>query len=121
VKLIEEILCLKSDSGGVDIDKACEYINKNYRQQISLDDLASMVGFSSFYFSKIFKIHKGINFIDYLTNVRISMGKELLKDNTISVKEISQLIGYNNADYFTRVFKRSEGLTPTEYRNKRRL
>ena len=121
LKLIEEIIHLKSDSGAAVVDKICEHINKNYQEQISLDDLASMVGFSSFYFSKIFKMYKGINFIDYLTNVRISKGKELLKDNSISVKEVSELIGYNNADYFTRVFKRSEGLTPTEYRNRRRL
>jgi two-component system response regulator YesN len=119
-RLIEDITYSQSDSGAAIIEKACEYINNNYAQQISLDDLASMVGFSSFYFSKVFKLYKSMNFIDYLTNVRINKGKELLRNPYISVREISELIGYNNADYFTRVFKRSEGITPTDYRNRKK-
>jgi two-component system, response regulator YesN len=109
----------ETDSGKAFIDKVCKYINDNYAEQITLDTVSNMIGFSSFYFSKIFKQYKNMNFIDYLTLVRINKSKELLMDFSISIKEISDLIGYNNPDYFTRVFKRCEGITPTEYRNKK--
>ncbi len=71
---------------------------------------------SSFYFSKIFKQYRGVTFIDYLTSFRVSRAKELLKDLRWSIKEISCKVGYPDSNYFTRVFKRLEGLTPTEYR-----
>lgn len=111
----------ETNCGNMLIDKVCKYINDNYAEQITLDTVANRIGFSSFYFSKIFKQHMNMNFIDYLTMIRINKSKELLMDLSISIKEISDLIGYNNPDYFTRVFKRCEGITPTEYRNKKMM
>lgn len=116
-RLISEISLLKQDRSIMVIQKVCEYISQNYMRDISLEGMAEMVNFSSFYFSKIFKDYKNMNFIEYLTEVRIKKGKELLKNPTINIKDVSNLIGYGNPDYFARVFKRSVGLTPTEYRN----
>jgi two-component system response regulator YesN len=90
-------------------------------KDISLDEMASMTGLSSFYFSKVFKHYKKINFIEYLTRIRTQKAKELLMNPVNSIKDIGEMVGYNDSNYFTRVFKRIEGITPTEYRNKKML
>lgn len=100
------------------IDEVCRYIGANYMNEITLDSIASHVGFSRFYFSKLFKQFKGVNFIDYLTLVRINKSKELLKDPKLSVKDISYTVGYSDPNYYTSVFKKTEGITPTEYRSR---
>jgi two-component system response regulator YesN len=100
------------------IEEVCHYLEENYMNEISLDNIACMEGFSRFYFSKLFKQCKGINFIDYLTMIRIEKSKELLKNPRLSVKDISYSVGYNDPNYYTSVFKKKEGISPTEYRNK---
>jgi two-component system response regulator YesN len=100
------------------IEDVCHYLGENYMNEISLDNIACMEGFSRFYFSKLFKQCKGVNFIDYLTMVRIEKSKELLKNPRLSVKDISYSVGYNDPNYYTSVFKKKEGISPTEYRNK---
>ncbi len=98
------------------IHEAVEYIESHFGEEITLESMANRERLSSFYFSKIFKQYRGVTFIDYLTSFRVSRAKELLKDLRWSIKEISCKVGYPDSNYFTRVFKRLEGLTPTEYR-----
>ena len=74
---------------------------------------------SPFYFSKLFKEETGANFIDYLTMARIERAKGFLRDKARSVKEISAAAGYADANYFSKLFKKVVGLTPTEYRSAR--
>jgi two-component system response regulator YesN len=120
-RILSNVDIVKLDKAGALIEKIREYIKHNYMQDITLDDMAGMVGLSTFYFSKIFKHYQKINFIDYLTSVRINRAKELLENPLINIKEISNMIGYSEPNYFTRVFRRLEGITPTEYRNKKVL
>lgn len=93
-----------------------EYINEHYKEDISLQDVASVLGYSDVYFCKIFKQNFGRNFITYLNNYRIDKAKELLENAAINIKDISTEAGYRDANYFTRVFKRIVGMTPSEYR-----
>ncbi len=93
-----------------------EYIKEHYKEDIALQDVASVLGYSDVYFCKIFKQNFGRNFITYLNNYRIDRAKELLEDASINVKDVSTEAGYRDANYFTRVFKRIVGVTPTEYR-----
>ncbi|WP_058485842.1 response regulator [Defluviitalea phaphyphila] len=95
---------------------AKDYINKNYSKPITLEDISRKVNVSPQYFSKLFKEETGENFIDYLTNVRISAAKKLLLEGNLSIKEICYKIGYNDPNYFSRIFKKIVGVTPTEYR-----
>lgn len=118
---IEKLSNTNLDKHQVLIKKACEQIKKYYMKDISLDEMASMTGLSSFYFSKVFKHYKKMNFIEYLTHIRTQKAKELLIDPVNSIKDIGEMVGYNDSNYFTRVFKRVEGITPTEYRNKKML
>jgi two-component system response regulator YesN len=98
------------------MDTVCHYIDENYMQNITLESVATIVGFSSHYLSKVFKAEKGLNFSEYLSCVRINAAKNLLKNTNLPINTISLQVGYNDANYFTRVFKQSEALSPTEYR-----
>lgn len=98
------------------IDRAKLYIEENYSKGISMELVAEVMNLSPFYFSKIFKKMEGITFIDFLTLLRINKSKELLLDQNLSLKEICFLVGYNDPNYFSRVFKKVTELSPSEYR-----
>jgi len=100
------------------IKKAKAYIEENYYKDLSLDDVSRIVDISPYYFSKLFKEKTGVNFIEYLTNVRIDKAKKLLHNRELSIKNICADIGYSDPNYFSRIFKKQVGLTPTEYREK---
>ncbi len=98
------------------IEVAITYIKNNYDRNISLDDVSRIVNISPYYFSKIFKDETGENFIEYLTAIRIDKAKELIADGKYSMKEICTMVGYSDPNYFSRLFKKNVGVTPTEYR-----
>jgi two-component system, response regulator YesN len=101
--------------------RVIDYIEKNYEKNITLESAAELVQISPFYLSKLFKQEKNENFIDYVTEIRIKKAKELLSDPMNSVKSVCFQIGYNDPNYFTRVFKKICGVAPTEYKNKNML
>jgi transcriptional regulatory protein len=95
-----------------------DYIDRNYKKDISAKDVAGILGYSDVYFSKVFKQLFDDNFINYLTKIRIDRAKVLLKDVSFNIKEVGKSVGYADSNYFTKVFKRSVGMSPSEYRNK---
>lgn len=103
------------------ISKAKNYINQNFSKELSLDEVSQTVNISPYYFSKLFKEEAGENFIEYLTRVRIGHAKELLKNPSLSIKEICIMSGYCDPNYFSRIFKKQEDVTPSEYREKHAL
>ncbi|WP_212391904.1 response regulator [Sporosarcina beigongshangi] len=92
------------------------YISEHSHQDISLDVLAQRVNLSPIYISKMFKEKLGINYIDFLTECRIEKAKKLMRDPELSLKEITFEIGYNEPNYFSKVFKKMCGVSPKEYR-----
>ena len=102
------------------IEKAKSYIRDNYKKDISLDEVSREVDISPYYFSKLFKQETGGNFIEYLTEVRLRNARELLKDSGLSIKEICAESGYSDPNYFSRIFKKYEGMTPSEFRERLR-
>ena len=100
------------------VGKAVEYIKDHYADDLSLDDVARQVDISPYYFSKLFKQETGDNFIEFLTGVRIGKAKEYLSGDKYSIKEICSMCGYTDPNYFSRTFKKYEGVTPTEFREK---
>ncbi|WP_163192438.1 response regulator transcription factor [Clostridium thermarum] len=105
----------KSDEEGI-IPAIIEYVNKNYANDITLNDVAKSVNLSYHYFSKIFKDEMGKSFTDYLTELRLEKSMKLLANPSLSIKEICQKIGYNDPNYYCKTFKKVTGMTPTEYR-----
>lgn len=100
------------------IAKAMSYIDQNYSNNISLNDVAESINMSYFYFSRLFKESTGKSFSDYLTEYRIDKSIELMRDEQLSIKQISYDIGYNDPNYFSKIFKKLKGITPTDYRGR---
>ena len=98
------------------ITEAFSFIEQNYMEEIQLEDIARAVGFSECYFSRIFKKITGKNFRQYLTEVRLNKAEGLLMDPNITVASVAYAAGFNSLATFERVFRQSNGCTPTEYR-----
>jgi Response regulator containing CheY-like receiver domain and AraC-type DNA-binding domain len=100
------------------IDKAKQYIGLHFTEELSLEETAEHVHLNPHYFSKIFKQQVGATFIDYLTGLRIDKAKQLIDSaDEPALKEVCFEVGYKDPNYFSRVFKRVTGVTPTEYRS----
>lgn len=117
---IENVRSMQKTDGIVHSQKDIikDYIDRNYKKDISAKDVAGILGYSDVYFSKVFKQLFDDNFINYLTKIRIDRAKVLLKDISFNIKEVGKSVGYADSNYFTKVFKRSIGMSPSEYRNR---
>jgi AraC-like DNA-binding protein len=104
-----------SDGGGV-LDIAKAYIEQYYMMDLDLDKVASICGYSPSYFSRSFRKYFGINFVQYLQQVRLDNAKQLLKSSSMTVAEISEKTGFQSLSYFSTIFKRETGLSPNQYR-----
>ena len=105
------------DRLGQAAEKIRRYIRKNYMKDISMQDAARMMNYSDAYFCKLFKQCFDQNFTAYLARFRINEARRLLQDKNASVREVSMLVGYYDANYFANVFKRIAGMNPSEYRD----
>ncbi|SEM79811.1 response regulator [Paenibacillus sp. OV219] len=92
------------------------YIKEHAHEELSLERIAAHVDRNPFYVSKLFKEYFGMNYIDYLTECRVETAKHLMQETDKSLKEITFDIGYNDPNYFSRVFRKIVGSTPTDYR-----
>lgn len=109
---------------GAPYDKASQLMGnvKRYLQQnymlygVSLDSISDILKINASYFSVLFKKHFGVNFSDYLTELRINAAKELLSDPFLAASEVARMVGYESPNYFARAFKKNTGMTPTEFR-----
>lgn len=93
------------------------YIQDNYQSNISINAIASSVYLTPQYLCKLYKKETGETVNDYITKVRIEQSKRLLRDRRYKLYEIAEKVGYNDANYYARVFKKITGLNPSEYRD----
>ncbi len=100
------------------IKAAVEYINKNFTERITLEDIAQKVGFSKYHFARMLKESTGYTLVDQINARRCDYAKQLLRDSTKTVFEICALCGFENASYFSKTFKSHTGLLPSQYRKK---
>lgn len=97
---------------------AIEYIGRNYmRDDISLKSVSSAVNLTPTYFSSLFKKEIGMNFSEYLTNLRVEKAKELLCCTSKLISEISYEVGFTDYRYFGQIFKKNTGYTPRDFQN----
>lgn len=99
--------------------RVLNYIDRNVKDGISLEQAAEYANMSSYYFSRFFKKITGVNFITYVTDCKIAVAQEMLEDTDMPVISIAYELSYNEANYLSKVFKRKVGMTPTEYREMR--
>ncbi len=98
------------------IKKSIDYIHKNYKQHISLQDISNYVFLSHEYFSRLFKEEVGENFSSYLTNYRMKKAESLIKNTDMKISQIAIEVGYTNASYFSRSYKKFKGISPEDDR-----
>jgi two-component system response regulator YesN len=102
------------------VESVKTYIRDNLGKHLSLQEVAAVFNFNPNYLSHLFAKYAGTGFVDYITAVRISAAKELLAQDTLRIYEIAEQLGFENAFYFSKVFKKAEGLSPSEYIHKNR-
>ena len=96
--------------------EAVDYIYENYNKDLNMAMVSNHISMNYSFFSQAFKEYTGMNFVNYIKEVRISKAKELLQDTTKKVAEVGHAIGYENEKQFMKVFKSVTGISPTEYR-----
>lgn len=101
---------------GKPLGEAVKFIKKNYMNQISQEEAAKAGNISTTYLSRLFKEEMKIGFNEYLTQIRIEESKKLLSETNYSIKEIASLAGYVDEKYYSKLFKKTTGIKPTEYR-----
>ena len=97
------------------LSAAIRYIHEHYAEEISLETLAKNVFVSAYYLSHLFREEMGVTFSDYLSKVRVEKSKEFLKDG-LSVEDAAYKAGFNDGNYFIKIFKKYEGVTPAKYK-----
>jgi YesN/AraC family two-component response regulator len=110
--------CVDDNRMSKPVELAIRFIETNYDKEISFSEIAKLVHLNSVYFSQLFKRETGHNFTQYLIQHRIEAAKELLHDGNNRISEISFKVGYDDPNYFSRIFKKVTGLSPYEYRSK---
>ncbi len=106
----------ESDRNALVMDHVRKYMEDNYMADLSLDSVSEILHISPAYLSAQFKKYQKMNFLDCLTELRINAAKELLSDPFRSAAEVASMVGYEDASYFARAFKKRTGMTPTQYR-----
>jgi YesN/AraC family two-component response regulator len=101
------------------LHKVVGYINENYAKKLTLDEIAGRVYLSKSYLSKIFKEEMRCSLTNYINKIRIEKSKALLLDDSVSLADVTQLVGFDDQSYFTKVFKRIVGVSPGKYRETR--
>jgi two-component system, response regulator YesN len=96
--------------------EAMKYIDTHYAEDLSLDQVAHHVRFSPFHLSRIFKSATNSTVLDYVTRKRLDEAQRLLREQILSIKEVGAAVGYTDQNYFSRVFRRLTGMTPSAYR-----
>ena len=97
------------------VNSAIRYMEEHYMEEITLEEIARYIGISPQHFSKIFKEETGINYIEWLTNLRLDIAKRLLAEGGKTVKEVCYQVGYNDPNYFSRIFRKIVKISPTEF------
>ncbi len=102
------------------LEQVCSFVLENVDDEISLTATAEALFMNKSYISGNFKQKMGVSFVEYLTIVKMERAKKLIRDENIRIYEIAGLLGYKDIEYFSRLFKKYIGLSPTEYRQEYR-
>ena len=98
------------------IKKGIEYLQKDEKQTLSIEEIAKLCFVTPAYFRRIFREYAGMSPTEYRMRMKIERAKDLMERSEYSVAELSELLGYNDPSYFCRVFKKVTGMNPTDYR-----
>lgn len=106
-----------SEANSFIVNNALEYIRSNSKEKLRLSDVADQVYVSQWHLSKLLNKHTGKTFSDILNGARMDRSKELLKDPSLRICDVAEMVGFQDLAHFSRVFKKMEGMSAGEYRN----
>lgn len=116
LKIAAKVNIFNNKSIRIILRKAIDYINAHYAEPVTLNEVAEHAFVTCFYISRMFKKELGTSFVDYLNDIRIEKAKELLKDVKYKSYEVANLVGIQDPHYFSKLFKKHSGISPSEYR-----
>ena len=100
------------------LNKVLSYIQENYDENITNEQLAKIVNYHPYYLNRVFKKYTGVTLHKYLLDYRISMAENMLLSTEITVEKIAEQVGFNSTTCFISYFKKVKFLTPSQFRNK---
>ncbi|MGI2295328.1 helix-turn-helix domain-containing protein [Paenibacillus sp. GXUN7292] len=117
IELTFQYMVQRSQNKSMEIvSRAKEYLSNHSSSSLSLSEVAEQVGVSPGYLSQLFKEEVGVNYVDYVTKLRLEKAAEYIIGTQLTIDQISQQVGYNSPTYFIRKFKEAYGVTPKVYR-----
>lgn len=105
------------NAGSFIVNKAMRYMEENYRQKLTLQEVADCCYVSQWHLSKLLNRYAEKSFYDILNSIRIQAAKKLLEDPSLKIGDISEMVGYADTAHFARTFKKLENMSANEYRN----
>lgn len=117
LKQMKSIVSASTSTHHNKINKAINFIRNNYRQDITLKDVAQFVELNNSYLSRVFKANMGMSITHYINLYKIEKAEELLRDSNLKIYQIAEEVGFVHVQYFNNVFKKFKGRSPLEYRN----
>lgn len=115
-RCMNETDLINGSASVVEIDLACEYFHEHYQENINIEDYIESRGMSASWFFRKFKEKMGVSPLQYILEIRLDNAKQLLRAADYSINEIATIVGYDNALYFSRLFRKHVGVPPREYR-----
>lgn len=118
-KTFEEYLSImqvKTESMNRSVEAIKGYIHRHHKDNLTLQDIADSVSLSQHYASRLFKQEQGITIMEYVASIKIDEAKKLLNNPLNKIEDIAEYLGYDDPSYFTRVFKKRTGVTPSQFR-----
>jgi two-component system response regulator YesN len=107
----------KMDKQDYYVNSAIEYINENYSRDISLRDASESIGITESYLSRLFRTRTTYSFLEYLRNQRLKKALEMMNNQGVSINEVARMTGFRDMSYFSGVFKKHIGVSPSRYLN----
>lgn len=100
------------------VQEAIRYIHENLAANMSIRDIAEVAHLNPQYFMRLFRKETGRSVLEYITECRLQKAKQLLKESNLPITEVALAVGYDNFSYFSKLFKRNEGMPPSDYRKR---
>ena len=107
----------KNAAGSFIVSNAVQYMQEHFQEKITLPEVAEKIYVSQWHLSKLLNRHMGKNFSEVLNSIRIEKAKELMKDPSLRLADIAEMVGFLDVAHFSRVFKKLTGVSAGEYRN----
>lgn len=121
LQAVSKIMTQQHTKDNFFIHDIAKYLERHYQQEISLQDIAARFFLSREYIARKFKQEYGVTLLDYLSRFRIDKAKQLLHNPHLRIAQVAEMVGYQDEKYFSKVFKKLEGITPGEFRREQTL